>query len=466
MAKSKSFFGMRRGSTKSLTFSVVNGIQITKDRVSEVKNPRSVQQMKQRCFLKTTALGYAAMKAIVDHSFQGCTYGSKSMRQFMKLNTSLVMEAAGASRPSFGYAPYGDSTPNMGQFIISEGSLSSVPSNAVSLKFDANSLAIKYNGGGGSVSELAASLGCNLGDIATICALCQNSAGIVKFVWLRLILPTDEGPISSDTVKFESDVHYSVSYGAELVATISFDEVDAITNSTSALYGVIRSQKSDSGWLRSKTRLNLSVGAVRYQDDFTTALLTYPTGQPLILNGDNVGEQEAAPLPTFNVTVANATASVIKGEGSYKEGTIVTLSATSVPVGQSSKWEGVPDGSGATTTKNGNSISFVMPADDVAISYSTEEVSLFKIVNPNELDAVGAEVSPFEDIAEGEEVIFARTSDEIFMVGDTYLANADTDEKWKDIPYDLVGGDRNYQWAIQMPAFNLKIVILPEVIGD
>lgn len=459
MAKSKSFFGMRRGSTKSLTFSVVNGIQITKDRVSEVKNPRSVQQMKQRCFLKTTALGYAAMKAIVDHSFQGFTYGSKSMRQFMKLNTPLVMEAAGASRPSFGYAPYGDSTPNMGQFIISEGTLSSVPSNAVSLRFDANSLTVKYNGGGGSVSELAASLGCNLGDIATICALCQNAAGDVKFIWLRLILPTADGTISSDSVKFESDVRFSVSYGAELVATISFDEVDAITASAAALYGVIRSQKSDSGWLRSKTRLNLSVGAVRYLDDYTTALLTYPTGQPFILNGDNVGDPEAAPLPTYNVTVANATSTVIKGEGSYAEGTTVTLTASSVQIGKSAKWEGVPDGAGSTTTKVGNSISFIMPAGDVAISYTEETVPLYNIQDYNQLELIGAEVSPFEDIAEGEEVIFARTTGEAMLYENAYLANASTNQKWKDLPAQLADGDRNYQWTIQMPAFNLKVVV-------
>lgn len=459
MAKSKSFFGMRRGSTKSLTFSVVNGVQITKDRVSEVKNPRSMQQMKQRCFLKTAALGYAAMKAIVDHSFQGYTYGSKSMRQFMKLNTPLVMEAAGASRPSFGYAPYGDSTPNMGQFIISEGTLSSVPSNAVSLKFDANTLTVKYNGGGGSVSELAASLGCNLGDIATICALCQNAAGIVKFVWLRLILPTADGVISSDSVKFESDVRFSVSYGAELVATISFDEVDAITASTAALYGVIRSQKSDSGWLRSKTRLNLSVGAVRYLEDYTSALLTYPTGQPFILNGDNVGEQEAAPLPTYNVTVANATTSVINGEGSYKEGDTVTLTATNVELGKSSKWEGVPNGGGATTTKTGNSISFVMPAGDVAISYSVEAVTYYNIIDSANLELIGAEVSPFEDIQEGEDVIFARTTGEAMLYDTAYLANASTNEKWKDLPDELATGNRNYQWTIQMPAFNLKVVV-------
>ena len=41
MAQSKGFFGRRKGSTKSLTFSVLDGKQITKDRVYDVKNPRT-----------------------------------------------------------------------------------------------------------------------------------------------------------------------------------------------------------------------------------------------------------------------------------------------------------------------------------------------------------------------------------------------------------------------------------------
>ena len=62
MAKSKSFFGLRKGSTKTLTFSVLDGQQITKDRVTDVKNPRSKAQMEQRCILKTAALAYSTLK--------------------------------------------------------------------------------------------------------------------------------------------------------------------------------------------------------------------------------------------------------------------------------------------------------------------------------------------------------------------------------------------------------------------
>ena len=73
MAKSNSFFGLRRGSTKTLTFSVLDGQQITKDRVTEVKNPRTEMQMSQRCKLKTIALAYSGMKAAVYHSGEGTT---------------------------------------------------------------------------------------------------------------------------------------------------------------------------------------------------------------------------------------------------------------------------------------------------------------------------------------------------------------------------------------------------------
>ena len=53
MAKSQTFFGLRKGSTKSLTFSVLNGQQVTKDRVIGGKNPRTESQMIQRVLMNT-----------------------------------------------------------------------------------------------------------------------------------------------------------------------------------------------------------------------------------------------------------------------------------------------------------------------------------------------------------------------------------------------------------------------------
>lgn len=93
MAKSNGFFGMRRGSTKSLTFSVLNGKQITKDRVAQVANPKSQKQQYQRAIMATVMAAYSEMKNIVDHSFQGKKKGSENQREFMSRNLVAMRNA-------------------------------------------------------------------------------------------------------------------------------------------------------------------------------------------------------------------------------------------------------------------------------------------------------------------------------------------------------------------------------------
>ena len=118
MAKSTSFFGLRTGSTKSLTFQVYRGQQITKDRVYRVSNPRTEAQMKHRAIIPIVAASRAALKGLVDHSFEGVNYGHDSLRKFSELNLrsdALVVES---------YAPNGYSNPGFANLIVSKGSLS------------------------------------------------------------------------------------------------------------------------------------------------------------------------------------------------------------------------------------------------------------------------------------------------------------------------------------------------------
>lgn len=376
MAKSKSFFGLRKGSTKTLTFSVLDGQQITKDRVTDVKNPRSKAQMEQRCILKTAALAYSTLKSIVDHSFEGTTYGAMSQRKFMQLNTAIVRDNAHDGKSLIGFASYKDSTPNMGQFVISQGSLAPIPAGVISLSFAANSLAITYNGGVASTAALANALGVNLGDIVTICALAQNSDKNAIFVWLRMMLPAEDVEVNADNVKFESNKRFSVSFDSNAVGTILFDAVDKITADSAALYGIIRSQKSDMGYKRSNTTLNLSVGTVVYDAKWSPAVLTYPQGESYILNGGDQGSAPSAggvtpspspdePATKYAVTINNSTAAVVSGAGQYAAGANVSIQATSVPDGKVAQFSGVPGNEGAVT---GASVAFVMPANAVTIT--------------------------------------------------------------------------------------------------
>lgn len=85
MATSKTFFGLRSGSTKSLTFQVVNGKQVTKERVQSVKNPNTRNQIMQRMKLGPALRVYRVLSEILDHSFEGVPYGAKSRQHFLKL---------------------------------------------------------------------------------------------------------------------------------------------------------------------------------------------------------------------------------------------------------------------------------------------------------------------------------------------------------------------------------------------
>ena len=129
MAKSKSFFGLRTGSTKSLTFQVYRGQQITKDRVYRVSNPRTDAQMTQRALIPIVAAARSALKGLVAPSYEGIAYGEASLKEFSKQN----MRAGALSVTS--YSPNGVSNPGFADLIISNGSIN-VPFTVTSEEAD------------------------------------------------------------------------------------------------------------------------------------------------------------------------------------------------------------------------------------------------------------------------------------------------------------------------------------------
>lgn len=120
MAQSTSFFGLRKGSTKSLTFQTYRGKQITKDRVSDVANPQTTKQMQQRLKLPLVANFVAIWKGLLNHSFEGTEYGYQSIAKARALNlakNSLNIDS---------YVPKGTMMSGVADFIVSKGSLTPV----------------------------------------------------------------------------------------------------------------------------------------------------------------------------------------------------------------------------------------------------------------------------------------------------------------------------------------------------
>lgn len=285
MAKSNSFFGLRRGSTKSLTFAVNDGMQITKDRVTQVKNPRSKAQMAQRCLLKTISLAYSSMKSILDHSFEGVSYGALSMRHFQSINFNLVKAARFATAKTIGYAKYGDSTPNLGQYVIAQGSLSQPNFQEFTIGVQGSGISIAVSNVT-TVADFATKLGIGLGELITICAQIQSNKNAVAFAWVRFTLPADAAANISE-IKVESNLNVEASYESGISAVVSVADFGA-DSAKGALYTAIRSKYGSNGWMRSKAVLNLVTGTLTYEDEYKEALHTYPTGEEYPLNGSDV----------------------------------------------------------------------------------------------------------------------------------------------------------------------------------
>ena len=118
MAKSSNFFGLRTGSTKSLTFSVYRGQQITKDRVTRISNPRTTAQMQQRALVPMVAAARSALKGLVDHSFEGIPYGEASLKEFSAQNLKKDFLKV------VSYSPKGYSNMGFAEFLVSKGTIS------------------------------------------------------------------------------------------------------------------------------------------------------------------------------------------------------------------------------------------------------------------------------------------------------------------------------------------------------
>lgn len=133
MAKSQSFFSLRRGSTKSMTFQVLAGQQITKDRVTVVSNPRTNGQMLQRARFATAVKFYKrAVSNFFKFAFEDKKQQESDYNAFMRYNAKLGSIVAKTDSDDIFF-------PAVGTFIMSNGSLPTI--------------AVKYRAGSSTPTE-------------------------------------------------------------------------------------------------------------------------------------------------------------------------------------------------------------------------------------------------------------------------------------------------------------------------
>lgn len=352
MAKSSSFFGIRSGSTKNFTFSELHGEQITKERVTRVKNPRTISQMRQRMLMATIGAAYSYLKAIADHSFEGKTVGQQNMSEFMRVNLNKFRDMSLDSNAAYAFNAYGDKLVNPMRYILAKGSLPAMPYviNA------SNQITLTYNVADASTAEkVYDAMGIKKGDMVTFVWVVGNAslvAGVFKYTprQLNIVrLKADKaGAIATphDAFSFESnhadlDINVNLSAGVLKLA------------STEANFGaVILSRQNAGTWLRSNATMvgnksiiaGISVG---------NQLATYPIESELILNGGEMANEptvEALPTPQLSLSASSVSITT-------KGGTVASPTLTGAPSGAA-----VTYSSDNTTIATVNSTSGVITA--------------------------------------------------------------------------------------------------------
>lgn len=303
MAKSSTYFGLRRGSTKSHTFSVVDGKQITKDRVEGCKNPRTLSQMSQRCLVTTIGTAYSATKCICDHSFEGKSAGMSCMREFMSTNLRQIQLSKEYDDGDFGYNNYKESTFKAGSYIISKGSL---PAALVSAEVESVSVANKTVSlmltltTNGTTSEVADAMGCkNFGDMCTVAVMCPKALGGYGFGAVRFTYKSGDSVLESFSVAVIGDIASATPSFADNTLSVEVHMAYNLAQGATAdntYVTAITSRKVNGNWLRSTAQFDVTDAT----PTFAAAISTYPVGQERFLNGSDVDIQNPSSSQSGN----------------------------------------------------------------------------------------------------------------------------------------------------------------------
>lgn len=291
MATSANYYGLRRGSTKSHTYSVQDGKQITKDRVEGGKNPRTLAQMSQRCMLSTCGAAYSAMKSICDHSFEEKSAGKQCMREFMSTNLKQIQLSKEYDNGFFGFNKYKEPGLQAGSYVISKGSL---PDALVDAVIDSVNVADKKVAlalvptMSGTIAEVAEAMGCkNFGDICTVAVMYPKADGSYGFGAVRFTYKSGATVLESFSVAVIGDIAGATpSFTSDTLKVEVRMSTELATGATAenTYMAAITSRKVNGNWLRSNAQFDV----LDATPTFAQAISTYPVGQERFLNGSDV----------------------------------------------------------------------------------------------------------------------------------------------------------------------------------
>ena len=394
MAKSKSggTRSMIRGRVGADVYSVGRDAkgkkqQIVRSLAETVSNPQTQAQMRGRMIMATIAQALAALRPIIDHSFDNVVGSRANLAEFTSRNYALI-KADVAAHPSinnvFGLNKWQEKGAKQGAYIIADGQ-AQLPAALVLTKAT-GVISITLNSDNITVAGLKDKLG--LGDEEYFTMVGLAADGTPHYERFRIDPNLDDS--TAITIQNAGTIFL---VEGNVQATVGL-ESNVISITDAAIAGccaVIISKKVSGKYIHNEAKLGAAQGNPWTAD---VALPTYPVGAQNYLNGGDIfgmsesdGQESPAPEPTPTPTGTH-TLTISKtgvGTATVKNGTANVNSGASITDGTTISVEIIPAGETApTATLNGSSLtltqsdskyvgSFEMPAQDSTLIINSGE---------------------------------------------------------------------------------------------
>lgn len=296
------------GAVGDVVYRMRNGQNIASQKASKVKNPRTDAQQNQRMNMSTVSAAYSALKVICDHSFEGKTYGSECMGEFMKRNLAIMKPRL------YNFNIKGNPYIVPNPYMVSRGSLPTIPVSKIqntdaliaTIDVAQNSYAMETI----TVAQLHQLLGLQIGDQITLLFVYEvvngertifegiNPQNQFAVGYARITADTTKAGLetmtafaNTGTLKDWVDTSLSENYNniscANIAATalsLALKIPDSDNSSTIFAGTVIASRKQGNDWLRSTQMLTVS-GTDAESWERTNVIKSYlPTGSKYLNN--------------------------------------------------------------------------------------------------------------------------------------------------------------------------------------
>jgi len=269
--------------------------QVVRSLAETVANPQTQNQMRGRMIMSTVMQAVAALKPIIDHSFDNVSGRQPNISEFITRNYALVkadVAANPSSNNAFGLNKYQEKGVKQGAFIIADGD--AVIPAALVLTKATGVIAITLPSDAVTIAGLKAALGMTRDEYFTLVGITAN--GVAHYERFR-VNPTlaDNTAITSSNI---GDV-FAVEGNAAASVSLASNVISITLGTVANCCAVIISKKTANGYIHNEAILGSKTG-----NDFNAdaALPTYPVGTQDYLNGGDIyGQSESfnpAPTPT------------------------------------------------------------------------------------------------------------------------------------------------------------------------